>query len=92
MSGDDQGIPDGVLSDKLLDEAVEHVPEEAHGGTAWDGAVMVAIEVKLRIDDSFDVWLVEISKDVWKNDGALVLPGLPSLVPLKRVKMSWGLM
>ena len=39
----DEGIPDGVLTEELLGQALEHVPKEAHVGAAGDGPVMVEV-------------------------------------------------
>jgi hypothetical protein len=59
------------LTEELLDEAVEHVPEEVHFGAAWDGTVMVVIDGELCVDCGGDVGLVEVGEDVGKNEGAI---------------------
>lgn len=45
--GDDQCVGYGVLTEELLNEAIEHVPEEAHGGAARYGAVMMKVHGEL---------------------------------------------
>jgi hypothetical protein len=45
--GDDQCVPDRVLTEELLDEAVEHVPKEAHVWAAGNRAVMVVVHLEL---------------------------------------------
>ena len=63
-SGDHQGIPNRIMTEELLDEAVEHIPEEAHLRTAWYWAIMVMVHGKLCVDGLLDVWKVEIVEDV----------------------------
>jgi len=71
---DIQSISDRVLSDELLSETIEHIPKETHGRAAWDGAEVMTIEVEVGVDDEFDVWVVEILKEIREDDGAIVEP------------------
>ena len=47
MDGDHQCAPDGILTEELLNEAVEHVPKEAHMWTTGYWAVMVVVHCEL---------------------------------------------
>ena len=47
-----------------MNEAVEHVSEEAHFWMARYRTIMVVVHSKLDIDGGNDVWLVEIGEDI----------------------------
>jgi hypothetical protein len=74
-----QCVPDRVLTEELLDEAVEHVPEEAHLWTAGDRAEMVEVHGKFCIYGGDNVWVIEILEDVGKDDGAICVPSGPGV-------------
>ena len=83
-------VPDRVLTEELLDEAVEHVAEEAHLWTARDGAVMVVVHGKLSVDGGLDVWLVEMVKNVGEDDAAVCMPGRPGVGSCEAVEDMLG--
>ena len=81
-----QCVPDRVLAEELLDEAVEHIAKEAHLWTARDWAVMVVVHGKLSMDGGLDTWLVEMVKNVGEDDGAVCVPSCPSVRGCKMVE------
>jgi hypothetical protein len=90
MSSNDQGIPDRVLSDELLYEAVEHVAEEAHLWTARYRAIMVVVHGKLSVDSGKNIRLVEVCKYVGKDDSSVSVPSDPCVGSCKTVKNGLG--
>jgi hypothetical protein len=84
--GHHQCIPDRFLTKELLNEAVEHVPDEAHLWKAGHGAIMVKVHVKRGVDGSEYIGLIEICKYVGNDDGAISLPGVGCIRSRKPVK------
>lgn len=86
-----QCVPDRVLTKELLDQAVEHVPEVAHLGTARDRTEMVEVHGKFCIYGGDNAWVIEILEDVGKDDGAICMPGAPCVGSCKPVKDGLGI-
>ena len=89
--GSDKGIPDGVLTEELRGQAVEHVSKEAHVGMARDGAVMVEVHGEFWIYGVENICVVEIVEDVEEDDGAISLPSIPGVRSCEVGKICWGL-